>query len=834
MAAAVNLPDPETRGVWVTGNYLAGGPTAIENLVKSVAAAHLNVIYIDVWYQGSTIYPSKVVPAAGGPVQNPSFAGTDPLKTLISIAHQHGIEVFAWFEYGLAVGMGSDSTQVPNILRVHPDWSMVQRDTTKNFNYDAGDHIYLFWADPAVPAAADFIVNLFKECAQRYPDLDGIELDRLRYPGTDFSYSDAARQSYEARYGVDPLTLSDTNPTWEAWREEEVTDVVRRIYQAVKSANPNCVVSAAVDPWGLPGLPSTNLQEWNVWADSGYVDALEPETYWDISAYESEVPPLRNLVPKNFYLYSGIALNQTGSTENTVKEIEFARDDGWQGETIWYYGYLDQNGYADSLRDAVYQTVTLPSHDDILVDNSTPGSFSTSGSWAQESGGYRGTYEAASASNSNSATYSFRMLRSGRYSLYGYWAGDSTANCKSVLLKVMSGSFTKVDTIDESRGLDTWNLVDVFPLNSGDTVRVTVSGSGGGSVIADAFRLRRGITLQLDDEAVPDSNEVLLKFNQDLLSPLASCTRIYLSRGSQPGSGQDSVAATAFLDASDYSVLQVMVPSMQTGEPYTLYASGVVSAKYDTVSFNVPLMYNPDSTVVETDDSSPTDFTTMGYPWKTLSDTSAVGGSCRIIKQSASVVRAQWGPLQVKKDGYYEVYASIPEVPYPLSTKCMYIVLNYSGSDTVITSQRLAVNGWLDLGDFQYQAGEVGAVLVSSLPGADTSQYLVADAVMLKRAVEVSGIKEISVVPEAFRLFQNYPNPFNPTTTIDYRLPVSGFVTLRVYDAIGRIVETLVDRVEAAGSHSVTFDASRMSSGVYFCRLNADGHSAVRKMLMIK
>ncbi len=826
---AGNLPDPETRGVWVTGNYLEGGPTAIENLVESVAAAHMNVIYIDVWYQGSTIYPSSVVPAAGGPSQNPSFAGTDPLQTLITDAHQHGIEVFAWFEYGLAVGMWSDSTQVPNILRVHPDWSMVQRDTTKHFNYDAGDHIYLFWVDPAVPAAADFIVNLFKECAEKYPDLDGIELDRLRYPSTDFSYSDIARQLYEAQYGVDPLTLSDTDPTWAEWRREKVTDIVKRIYESVKSVNPNCVVSAAVDPWGLPGLPSDNLQEWDVWADSGYVDVLEPETYWDVADYEAEVPPLQRIVPENFYLNTGIALNQTGSIANTTTEINFARQQGWEGEVIWYYGYLEQNGYADSLRNSVYQTVTLPSYDDILVDNTTQGAFSTQGSWTPANGGYRGSYDVSTASHTNSATYSFRILRSGRYSLFGYWSGDSSSNCRSVDLDIVSGTFSRIDTIDQSKGLNTWNLVDGFSLNSGDTVRVTVSGNGSGNVTADAFRLRRGITIQLNDEAVPDSNDVLLKFNQDLLNPLASCTKIYLS-----GSGPDSVSAAAFVDYSDNSVLHVTVPAMKIGSSYTLYAENVVSAQYDTANFSVPVMYNPDSTVVEVDDASPAQFTTMGYPWKTLNDTSAVGGSCRIIKQPTSVVRAQWGPLQVDQDGYYEVYASVPQVPYPLSTKCLYLVLNSNGSDTVITSQKLAVNGWLKLGDFQYTTGEVGAVMVSSLPGADTSLYLVADAIMLKRSVEISGINETPVTPRAFHLFQNYPNPFNPTTMISYQLPRTGFVELKVYDVLGRVVATLVNKQQAAGDHEISFDGSRYSSGVYFYRLTAGDYSAVRKMIMIK
>jgi hypothetical protein len=88
--------------------------------------------------------------------------------------------------------------------------------------------------------------------------------------------------------------------------------------------------------------------------------------------------------------------------------------------------------------------------------------------------------------------------------------------------------------------------------------------------------------------------------------------------------------------------------------------------------------------------------------------------------------------------------------------------------------------------------------------------------------------------PEAFALQQNYPNPFNPTTTIKYELPVNDVMTLNVFDLLGRKVMTLVEGRQTAGSHSVTFDGSKLPSGVYFYRLTAGGFTPVRKMLMIK
>ncbi len=119
----------------------------------------------------------------------------------------------------------------------------------------------------------------------------------------------------------------------------------------------------------------------------------------------------------------------------------------------------------------------------------------------------------------------------------------------------------------------------------------------------------------------------------------------------------------------------------------------------------------------------------------------------------------------------------------------------------------------------------------------DNSQFLPFTLYLddIEVTVVTTGIKDqLSSLPKNYSLSQNYPNPFNPTTAIDYQLPKSGHVSLKVYDMLGNEIATLVNENKEAGSYTANFNAGNISSGVYFYTLQASGYTMTKKLVVLK
>jgi hypothetical protein len=99
----------------------------------------------------------------------------------------------------------------------------------------------------------------------------------------------------------------------------------------------------------------------------------------------------------------------------------------------------------------------------------------------------------------------------------------------------------------------------------------------------------------------------------------------------------------------------------------------------------------------------------------------------------------------------------------------------------------------------------------------------------------ITGIEDNqSILPSVYRLNQNYPNPFNPSTIINYQIPEQGFVTIKVYDILGKEIKTLVNENKPVGSYNIRFNASDLSSGIYIYQIRVNNFVQSRKMMLMK
>ena len=123
-------------------------------------------------------------------------------------------------------------------------------------------------------------------------------------------------------------------------------------------------------------------------------------------------------------------------------------------------------------------------------------------------------------------------------------------------------------------------------------------------------------------------------------------------------------------------------------------------------------------------------------------------------------------------------------------------------------------------------------IRISDNAGADLA-FLRAWCITIEYGLPL-GVSNNTNIANSYKLSQNYPNPFNPTTSINYSISKSGLVTLKVYDILGKEVMTLVNEVKNAGNHEINFNASSLSSGVYFYRIESGNFIDTKKMFLLK
>lgn len=164
--------------------------------------------------------------------------------------------------------------------------------------------------------------------------------------------------------------------------------------------------------------------------------------------------------------------------------------------------------------------------------------------------------------------------------------------------------------------------------------------------------------------------------------------------------------------------------------------------------------------------------------------------------------------------------ASEPSQGYPITLRWSPSEITAIWDSVVLTD--LFWNGWLFWVNMSHQDS-----FVIQNPGIN-------GITLWTRRHSLTDVTAVEGLPEQFSLSQNYPNPFNPSTRIEYQLPHKEFVSLRVFDVLGREVALLVNEVQSPGTHSVEFSATGLASGVYFYRLESGGFVETKRLVLLR
>jgi uncharacterized lipoprotein YddW (UPF0748 family) len=298
LAPADPLDPPELRAVWVDAFHDGfKTPQQVDDLVAWARDANLNALFVQVRRRGDAYYLRSFEPRSEDPDLAPAF---DALQYLIERAHAgpRRLQVHAW----LATLPIWGDRDTPPVAPNHPfnlrgpaagpaDTWLMYRDDGEAWAGNGTSGIY--YLDPGNPEVQAYTTEVYVHLLRNY-DVDGIHLDQVRYYEGDalrWGYNPASVALFNARFGLDPSSQPlPTDPGWVAWRREQVTALVRRIYLAAKAVKPDVAVTAAVVAWGKGPQNADDwerqapfasvLQDWRGWLDEGIVDYVLPMDYY--------------------------------------------------------------------------------------------------------------------------------------------------------------------------------------------------------------------------------------------------------------------------------------------------------------------------------------------------------------------------------------------------------------------------------------------------------------------------------------------------------------------------------------------------------------------------
>lgn len=372
----------EGRALWVN-RWDYGSAATIRQVMENAARAHFNIVYFQVRGPWDARYRSELDPCS------PRLCGRlggvptwDPLEVGVREAHSRGLQLHAWIN-GLSgwesnngstcAGLRPSAPGQPNhVLIDHPEWAMHTRGGRPMACPNGEEYVYL---SPAHAGVRTHLARVAADIVRRY-EVDGIHLDRIRYPGAEYGWDRAAL----AQFGKDPAA----NPQdWARFRRDLVSRMVQETHDSIWSVR-RVPLSAAVWPiydrtrFGWPsssGVGQFFQDTWG-WAAGGYLDVAVPMTYFYVADERCSYRPRRRgeepnpdwdcmiadhvagMRPSGRHVYAGV-LPGLGRDEIS-KQVRIGRERGVNGFSFYFYSALaDMNAWA-FLGDGVFREPAVP------------------------------------------------------------------------------------------------------------------------------------------------------------------------------------------------------------------------------------------------------------------------------------------------------------------------------------------------------------------------------------------------------------------------------------------------------------------------------------------
>lgn len=487
------LTSQELRGTWVAwAGSDVPSKERIARIMEDVAAANMNIVYVDCWRFGYPYFRSKVFHDLTGLWTDPNLDDSrDVLAEMIAEAHRVGLEVEAWLEAGFAACSGDNI----DLFNARPQWFAKKSNGSYDFFADGG--IRYRWLSHCNQEAQQFLIDLCQEVVQKY-DVDGIEFDRVRYPDLDCGYDSATVALYQSEHNGQSPPSAYWDGNWLRWRANKLNDFMKALYDSLKKVNPQITVSNAPLFYGYEQF----CQDWPSWINGGYLDAMALQLYFATnSAYAYQLDQQLPKVKDRSKFFPGISTAANGvytSQADLVAMIQTTRNRGLKGHVIWYHNNLSV--HFDNLKSKVYQQpAQIPYRTGVwrlpaIIINEDDPQVQKSAGWNNYSGiaGFNGGCIYTRSTEDRWIEYHADIPTAGWYELYCYNIVQWSAT-KQAPFEIYHAHGIDTVAVDQTKvGLARWYKLGDYYFNQGSNqkiVRLSNSGLGDQLLFADAIML---------------------------------------------------------------------------------------------------------------------------------------------------------------------------------------------------------------------------------------------------------------------------------------------------------------------------------------------------------